>query len=374
MLVTPRASDHPSNGTARMADPDHTRVCPCCHETKDTSQFMSSRHSPRCKTCYPKRNKSCPSCGKEFFAHRNRRFCSEQCKVAISTKRKPTSNCPHCGTTFSLTRRSKKYCSAPCFFAAATGRVKGRRVSPDRERTCIECGKIELVRKDNPAKRCSPCARGIFSPINGRKGGAVKKARARPSTLGCEHCGRGFSCANSNLSRTRFCSRACRHLASTVERNCKQCGVFFRIAKSRLGENSNASGNFCSRPCYNVWLSDPDSEGPRGSRWKAISAEAVRRNPFCAECGTPDSLQVHHIIPYRLTCDNGQENLVPICRTHHYRYDREFRALERKFDGSLTYLYQTLRAEFDNMQASILERHPAIHVSSGSEQLKAMAG
>jgi len=34
-------------------------------------------------------------------------------------------------------------------------------------------------------------------------------------------------------------------------------------------------------------------------------------------CGTRHNLQVHHIIPFRLTQDNSQDNLVPLCVTHH---------------------------------------------------------
>ena len=28
-------------------------------------------------------------------------------------------------------------------------------------------------------------------------------------------------------------------------------------------------------------------------------------------------LNIHHIIPYRLTQDNSLENLIPLCRKHH---------------------------------------------------------
>ena len=55
----------------------------------------------------------------------------------------------------------------------------------------------------------------------------------------------------------------------------------------------------------------------RGSRWKTIRKEALRRTPFCATCGTARNLQVHHIIPYRLTRDNSQSNLIPLCRSCH---------------------------------------------------------
>ena len=32
-------------------------------------------------------------------------------------------------------------------------------------------------------------------------------------------------------------------------------------------------------------------------------------------------MQVHHIAPYRLTRDNSQENLIPLCVTHHKKIE-----------------------------------------------------
>lgn len=32
---------------------------------------------------------------------------------------------------------------------------------------------------------------------------------------------------------------------------------------------------------------------------------------------TTKKIQIHHIIPYRLTQDNSRENLIPLCVKHH---------------------------------------------------------
>jgi hypothetical protein len=51
--------------------------------------------------------------------------------------------------------------------------------------------------------------------------------------------------------------------------------------------------------------------------------------PFCAVCGTTKRLQVHHIIPFRLTQDNSKANLVPLCVTHHRWIETMFVDTER---------------------------------------------
>lgn len=73
------------------------------------------------------------------------------------------------------------------------------------------------------------------------------------------------------------------------------------------------------RVCYEHWLCRTDRVNGRGSRWHVIRKEAIRAAPFCAWCGTcrSDSLQVQHIVPYRLTRDNRHVSLVPLCRRCH---------------------------------------------------------
>jgi hypothetical protein len=44
-------------------------------------------------------------------------------------------------------------------------------------------------------------------------------------------------------------------------------------------------------------------------------------------------LQVHHAIPWRLTRDNSQGNLVPLCRRHHKIIETIFLEAERTCGG-----------------------------------------
>lgn len=69
-------------------------------------------------------------------------------------------------------------------------------------------------------------------------------------------------------------------------------------------------------------------EGEKNGNWKGGAKsyrgdfEKVKKQHFagaqvCAICGTSKGIHIHHIIPYRLTKDNGTDNLIPLCRKHH---------------------------------------------------------
>jgi hypothetical protein len=43
---------------------------------------------------------------------------------------------------------------------------------------------------------------------------------------------------------------------------------------------------------------------------------------FCAICGTTENINIHHIVPNRITHDQSKENLIPICAKHHPQIER----------------------------------------------------
>lgn len=44
--------------------------------------------------------------------------------------------------------------------------------------------------------------------------------------------------------------------------------------------------------------------------------------PFCGVCGrVAGQLQVHHVVPFRLTFDNDNSNLIPLCVRCHKRVE-----------------------------------------------------
>lgn len=63
----------------------------------------------------------------------------------------------------------------------------------------------------------------------------------------CEHC----KLVNVKLPRIhKFCSRACffESCKKRIERTCKECGVTFEVAQSRL-TRPYAGGSYCSKKC-----------------------------------------------------------------------------------------------------------------------------
>jgi hypothetical protein len=217
-----------------------------------------------------------------------------------------------------------------------------------RTRICVDCGKADEVRKDNAAERCVSCS--------GRRNGAIglPAVRARRFIKPCGHCGEVFHTTRSNPAQ--FCSKACYTAAVHIERECETCNRTFVIYKSSISGKTNAAGRFCSQPCYWQHLCRTDRQTGRGSQWRKTQREAIARAPFCALCGTSKRLQVHHIIPFRLTFDNSQENLIPLCQRHHKVVETAFLETEKYgLDMALTAWRSMLLERQFATRAKILE-------------------
>lgn len=142
----------------------------------------------------------------------------------------------------------------------------------------------------------------------------------------CEHCHNRFFC--TPYSQQKFCSRKCRADALSVDRECRHCGGSFRIFRSRLSGKTNASGNYCSRKCYDGFLRAGSDRTRFSCGWKAARREALQRNPFCACCGTRRRLEVHHMVPWRISHTHVQDNLIPLCKRHHKLVEHSHLSIE----------------------------------------------
>lgn len=225
-------------------------------------------------------------------------------------------------------------------------RDKAKRNAWSRVRICEDCGRTEEVRKDNVSVRCKPCAARVSNAK------AMEVIRARIKYIQCLNCGSNIPDRPSLKTKSgeKFCSVACRTAFIGIDRTCKHCGSGFSVWRSRISGKTNSRANFCSRPCYETWLCRTERVTGRGSQWHRIRNEAIRLNPFCAICGTRRNLQVHHIVPFRLTFDNSQSNLVPLCRKHHRHIETVFCELENDMNGDWETAKIVLGSQFRERQ------------------------
>ena len=147
--------------------------------------------------------------------------------------------------------------------------------------------------------------------------------------LDCRNCRKSFWCYKSNDINKQFCSVRCKSVFSRVERICKNCAKSFTICRSTL-EQSNTTGNYCSRPCYIAKMTTGITRNKHGFR--TISEKMRKDNPRCALCGTKENIHNHHIEPYRYTQNNKMDNLIPLCNRHHKTVEHQTEEL-LKIDG-----------------------------------------
>lgn len=192
--------------------------------------------------------------------------------------------------------------------------------------------------------------------------------------VNCEVCGKQFvSHREKSRKQSSFCSLVCRIKSKDKIINCLECGVVFRVSKSKPRK-------FCSQTCSNrYWHKQSPSKKSifvckwcgkefeqwtyrkptmcsnqcrseygasirakqlykggsvisRGMNWKKQAKLARQRDNYtCQVCGRNGWLdrfrvQVHHIIPYRLFNEdyekaNNLDNLVSLCPSCHPRVE-----------------------------------------------------
>jgi len=192
---------------------------------------------------------------------------------------------------------------------------------------CVDCGTEFTVRKDTNPKTCVRCT-------SSRGGRALKGQRAEMKKCWYKHCDNKIY----KKSKSKYCSIECREKDKKVKRECNTCGEAFLINKSAISGKTNATGKYCSRSCYEKHLCRTGRESGRGSQWKKIRAEVLNSFPFCAVCGTTKNLQVHHIVPFRITKDNSKSNLIPLCTKHHKKIEMLFVDTEKEGTNKTTEL------------------------------------
>ena len=203
------------------------------------------------------------------------------------------------------------------------------------ERRC-KCG-TWFIASHGDRKYCSDKCAGI-TRINPRIG-KVK--------VECAYCGKQMQIYASAVRKRNYCNKECRdkqYAKVRESRTCLQCGKSFTVLTSVI-EKSNASGRFCSTTCYWESMKKPHAKYPG---FRKAKKQFFAGKQFCAICGTTKNIQIHHIIPNRLTQDQRKINLLPLCPKHHNRIERFTETIHRLFEGrheeELWYLNNIFRA------------------------------
>lgn len=157
----------------------------------------------------------------------------------------------------------------------------------------------------------------------------------------CAHCGNEFLVVPSRLRHGRglHCSPACQYAArrarpkNVIQFECIGCGSSFTRSPS-VARSHKGAGKYCTRACRDLhWLGplnpnwqNGDKVYKRGSHWFSIRRKILARDGNkCVDCGSPDALHVHHIIPFRMFADkiaaNADDNLITLCAPCHRRED-----------------------------------------------------
>ena len=106
---------------------------------------------------------------------------------------------------------------------------------------------------------------------------------------------------------------------------CPICGKEFQRWKSQEERKDRSGILYCSRECQFKSLDRGHNHKIYGRNWRRIRKEVLKRDGKCMHCGTTKKLEVHHIIPFRISKSNSMNNLIVLCKSCHTREDARFR-------------------------------------------------
>ena len=152
----------------------------------------------------------------------------------------------------------------------------------------------------------------------------------------CDFCKKEFETSPSKrINKHIYCSKECsynamrgvKHATKKITLTCKSCGNEFEVIPSRVSK-----AKYCSKKCTTDSSRGSGNPNWRGGVsphfnadeiWWNIRKLALERDNFeCAICDSPENLEVHHIIPYRLIGKHELENLVTLCSGCHIKFEQ----------------------------------------------------
>lgn len=226
-----------------------------------------------------------------------------------------TKQCAHCGTTIFKKSNTPmrewteqtKFCSRACYWAH-------KRILPPTSELIVlyESGQsAETIARQFGVTGTSVYEQLIAAGVIFRKSADYDLPQRQKRSFGaCERCGKSFAHAfkrGGTGKPKRFCGLVCKI-------------AWYRAANvyNYLGEDAK---NF-------------PTDMEHLTFWMQRAAEVRARDKVCRDCGkTPSqnrrALDVHHIVPYRLSHDNSMENLIALCRSCHTKAEHKVQTHSR---------------------------------------------
>ena len=186
----------------------------------------------------------------------------------------------------------------------------------------------------------------------------------------CIKCGIKFKCKKNELERGqhKYCSRECYLEAIKLPTQiCPNCGNKFQpdknhnihcsmkcsrkghgkwVKENQSGDNNPFSGKKHSletrrhlskvkKRLFKLGILVPALKGKGNPdkykrsldlEWRLIREKVLERDLYtCQWCGSQKRMEVHHIIPYRISKAHKETNLISLCRKCHKKtYNKEF--------------------------------------------------
>jgi hypothetical protein len=191
----------------------------------------------------------------------------------------------------------------------------------------------------------------------------------------CEVCSKQFSVAAYRERTARFCSRSCRaskimtnplnreaHKAAMAKRrgvSCPRMGGWKHSEEYKEKKRKQMIEYLKKNPGIRNGENNPNWKGGitnktkiRLSRnsWKKVSREFLLKNPVCQNCKERGSKHTHHVIPFVVSKDDSDKNLMALCEKCHPKLEAAYWEKQRELA-----IHAKCRQCKGDIQQSILE-------------------
>ena len=211
--------------------------------------------------------------------------------------------CEQCKDEFKSDRSNKKYCSMKCYGESKRGKepdwLKNNRGVKPKNRLksiCVVCSKHFEHEANRDAKYCSKECWGNRSP-------KVLKS--------CKQCGLEFI---SYLSDKKdFCNKGC---YSKWQKDNFKPSLFM---KNEAKKSNSGANHYNWKGGTTAYFNSSDRD------WYTIRKDIYKRDNYeCQRCKKHGGrLECHHIIPYRISNDNSENNLITLCPKCHREVEND---------------------------------------------------